>query len=142
GEGYNFGSVVPIVDFLNIMMYDCAGPWTKHGQLNSPVFWDSQDPAPYESQPEGSANDAANIYLNDLQVPAAKLNMGTPFYGYFYRNVSQLFGRCTNCGQSVLSVNYGTFIKPHLGQRNWLVFRDAVSLVPYMLRASGRPGFI
>ena len=142
GEGYNFGSVVPVVDFLNVMMYDCAGPWTEHGQLNSPVFWDPQNPAPEECQPGGSANDAANIYLNDLQVPAAKLNMGTPFYGYFYRNVSRLFGPCRNCGKTVLSENYGTFIKRHLRQRKWRAFRDAVSLVPYMLRADGRPGFI
>lgn len=142
GEGYNFPSVVPIVDFLNIMMYDEAGPWTRHGQLNSPIFWDPQDPAPDECQPGGSANDAANIYLNDLHVPAAKLNMGTPFYGYFYQNVSQLFGPCRNCRKTVLSENYGTFIKSRLGQAKWRGFRDPVSLVPYLLRADGRPGFI
>lgn len=60
---------------FNIMMYDCAGPWTAYGQLN----------------------------------------MGTPFYGYHYTNISQLFGLCPNaaytsdgaCDNTVLTVFYG-----------------------------------
>ncbi|HEY6272423.1 MAG TPA: glycoside hydrolase family 18 protein [Terriglobales bacterium] len=142
GEGYNFHNVEPLVDYFNIMMYDCAGPWTDDAQLNSAIFWDPHDPQPYECEPGGSVQQAADIYLNTIQVPASKLNMGTPFYGYFYENVTRLWGNCANCGNTVLSENYGTFIKQRINQRGWQTFYDPIALVPYMLRADGSPGFI
>jgi chitinase len=48
-----------VIDWFNIMTYDCAGPWTAHGQLNSPIFWDPADPAPYECEPGGSDQQSA-----------------------------------------------------------------------------------
>jgi len=79
-------------------------------------------------------------------VPAAKINMGTPFYGYAYTNVNALWGNCfsngSNCGNTVLTENYGTFIKQRINQLGWETFYDPFSLVPYMLRADGSAGFI
>ena len=70
-------------------MYDCAGPWTAYGQLNSPIFWDQHDPAPWECQPGGSVDsDTANIFLQ--MHAGTQLNMGTPFYGYRYTNINQV----------------------------------------------------
>jgi chitinase len=142
GSGYDFDGVKPVVDFFNVMMYDCAGPWTDDAQLNSAIFPDPHNPEPYECEPGGSVEQAADIFLDQLRVPAAKINMGTPFYGYFYENVTELWGKCTNCGSTVLSENYGTFIKQRINQRGWETFYDPISLVPYMLRTDGRPGFI
>jgi chitinase len=142
GTGYDFAQVTPLVDYFNIMTYDCAGPWTDDGQLNSPIFWDPTDPQPYECQPGGSVKDAIDIYLQQLHIPPAKLNVGTPFYGYFYQNVSTLFGPCTNCANTVLSENYGTFIKQRINAQGWRTFYDTYSLVPYMLRINHKPGFI
>ena len=48
GYGWDTDPTEASLDYVNIMMYDCAGPWTAHGQLNSPIFWDPHDPAPYE----------------------------------------------------------------------------------------------
>ena len=140
GTGYNLHKVVPVLDFLNIMTYDCAGPWTDDGQLNSPIFWDWHDPEPYECQPGGSVEQAINSFL--LVAPAAKINMGTPFYGYDYRNVSQLWGTCTNCNWSVQSENYGTFIKQRVNHLGFVRHYDSIAGVPYLLRADGKPGFI
>ncbi|HEY6337233.1 MAG TPA: glycoside hydrolase family 18 protein [Candidatus Sulfotelmatobacter sp.] len=140
GSGYNLKHVVPVVDFLNIMTYDCAGPWTDDAQLNSPIFWDGHDPEPYECQPGGSVQEAINAFLK--VAPAAKINMGTPFYGYDYRNVSQLWGSCTDCNSSVVSENYGTFIKQRVNQDGWVRYYDSIAGVPYLLRANGKPGFI
>jgi len=147
--GYAIPQVNPLVDYFNIMMYDCAGPWTEDGQLNSEIFWDSSDPDPWECQPGGAANEAISIFLQEGVVPA-QLNMGTPFYGYFYTNVSALWGECSNasrrkdgdCDASVRSVNYGTFIKQRIDNKGWESFYDEVALVPYMLRKGGKPGFI
>lgn len=140
GTGYNPVNVGKIVDFLNIMMFDCAGPWTVDAQLNSPIFWDYSDTDPWECQPGGSAQEAADIYLK--VIPADKLNMSNPFYGYYYTNASALWGPCTDCENTVLTENYGTFIKQHINRRGWQTYYDPVALVPYMLRTDGGPGFI
>jgi len=140
GEGYNLHRVVPVVDFLNIMTYDCAGPWTDDAQLNSPIFWDPHDPEPWECQPGGSVQEAIDAFLR--VAPADKLNIGTPFYGYFYENVSQLWGSCTNCANTVLTEYYGTFIKKRVNRWGWVRSYDPYAGVPYLLRANGKPGFI
>ncbi|MGB8010604.1 MAG: glycoside hydrolase family 18 protein [Terriglobales bacterium] len=149
GAGYDVPQVDPFLDYFNIMQYDCAGPWTADGQLNSEIIWDPADPDPWECQPGGAANEAIAIFLQAGIAPS-QLNMGTPFYGYFYHNVSQLFGECPNashekdgnCDASVVTVNYGTFIKQRINQKGWETFYDEIALVPYMLRSDGRPGFI
>ena len=123
GYGYNLKQLQISLDYVNIMMYDCAGPWTAYGQLNSPIFWDNNDPAPWECQPGGSVNGTANIFLKHM--PAQQLNMGTPFYGYHYTNINQLFGLCPNaaytadgaCDDTVLTVNYGPDSKAPNQQR-------------------------
>ncbi len=143
GSGYDFPGVEPVVDYFNIMMYDCAGPWTDDGQLNSAIFRVPNNPEPYECDPGGSVEQAADIYLNMVKIPAAKLNMGTPFYGYVYRNVSQLYGVCNPCnGYTVLSEPYGTFLKERINRYGWQTIVDPFARVPYMLRTDGQPGFI
>ena len=148
GSGYDLSHLKLSLDYVNIMMYDCAGPWTAHGQLNSAIFWDNRDPAPYECQPGGDVDGAANIFLK--QVPAKQLNMGTPFYGYVYTNIHQLFGLCPNskwtqdqaCDNTVFSGNYGTGFKPIINKNGWYTQYDPIALVPYMLRADGSRGYI
>ena len=148
GYGYDLKHLQRSLDYVNIMMYDCAGPWTAYGQLNSAIFWDPKDPAPEECQPGGSVQDTADIFLK--QMPARKLNMGTPFYGYHYRNIHEEFGLCPNsastpdgaCDNTVKSGNYGTDFKPLINQHGWQTYYDPVALVPYMLRANGGNGYI
>jgi len=148
GYGYNLDLLPLSLNYINIMMYDCAGPWTAYGQLNSPIFWDWHDPAPWECQPGGSAYDAANIFLK--YVPGKQLNMGTPFYGYRYVNINQLFGLCPNaaftadgaCDNEVVSVNYGTDVKRRINQDGWETHYDPIALVPYMLKKYGSDGYI
>jgi chitinase len=148
GYGYDLKDLRDPLDYVNIMMYDCAGPWTAYGQLNSPIFWDTHDPAPYECQPGGSVEGAATIFLKAL--PGTKLNMGTPFYGYHYHNITQLFGLCPNsvrtadgeCDNTVTSGNYGPDFKPLINARGWETFYDPIAFVPYMLKADGDDGYI
>lgn len=148
GYGYDLKHLQLSTNYFNIMMYDCAGPWTAHGQLNSPIFWDYHDPAPYECQPGGSAQEAANIFLKS--VPAGQLNMGSPFYGYDYININQLFGLCPNaahtadgeCDFAVGTLNYGPDIKPRINKDGWYTQYDPIAFVPYMLKKNGDDGYI
>jgi len=97
----------------------------------------------------GAANESAAIF-EQQGVPPSQLNMGTPFYGYVYTNVSELFGECANashthdgnCNGTVFSANYGTFMKQRINQMGWQTFYDPIALVPYMLRVDGKKGFI
>jgi chitinase len=148
GPGWDVKALQKTTDYFNIMMYDCAGPWTAHGQLNSPIFWDYHDPAPYECEPGGSAREAAQIFLK--QVSGAQLNMGTPFYGYYYTNINQLFGLCPNaatspdgeCDNTVLTENYGTWIKQQINKNGWETLYDPIAYVPYMIKTDGSDGFV
>jgi hypothetical protein len=88
-----------------------------------------------------SIEQAINIYERS-NVPLAKMNIRTPFYGYDYENVSSLFGPGRDCGNTVLSRNYGTFIKRRINARGWRTSYDLRSMVPFMLRADGIPGYI
>ena len=145
---YGAATLKKVIDWFNIMTYDCAGPWTADGQLNSPIVWDPNDPNPSECEPGGSDQQSAEIFL--AQAPASQLNQGTPFYGYEYTNVNALFATCPNaattadgdCDDTVLTVNYGPDIKPLIDKHGWVSHRDPVALVPYLLRKDGSPGFI
>lgn len=148
GYGYDLKHLQHSLDYVNVMMYDCAGPWTAHGQLNSPIYWDPHNPAPYECQPGGSVNDTATIFLKEM--PGSQINMGTPFYGYHYANIHHLFGFCPNapftddgaCDNTVESGGYGPTIKPLINKNGWTTFYDPIAYVPYMLRTDGSDGYI
>jgi chitinase len=149
GYGWNLQQLKLSTDYFNIMMYDCAGPWTAHGQLNSPIFWDNHNPAPYECQPGGSAQQSASILL--AEVPGSQINMGTPFYGYYYANINELFGLCPNaattpdgeCDAEVWPLNYAQ-IEPFLANvgNGWEIYRDPYAMVPYLLHPNGRDGYV
>ncbi len=148
GYGYDLQQLRHSLSYVNIMMYDCAGPWTAYGQLNSPIFWDGHDPAPWECQPGGSAFNTANLFLK--MMPGSQLNMGTPFYGYKYLNISHEFGLCPNsawtpdgaCDNAVTSGNYGPDYKPLINKRGWHTVYDPIAFVPYMLKDDGSDGYI
>jgi chitinase len=148
GYGYDLRQLQRSLDYFNIMMYDCAGPWTAHGQLNSPIFWDPHDTAGYECMPGGSVELTADYFLK--QVPGAQINMGTPFYGYHYANIRQVFGLCPNakftadgeCDGTVVSGGYGLTLKPLINQNGWKTIYDPIAMVPYMLKVDGSDGYI
>ena len=147
-EFYALNKLKTQVDFFNLMVYDCAGPWTSIGHLNSPIFWDKKDPLPDECEPGASDQQAAELYLKN--VPAEQINLGTPFYGYYYTNAPGLFGACPNapftpdgfCDDAVQTMNYGPNIKQLINKQGWEQHYDPVALVPYLVRRDGSPGFI
>jgi len=66
GDFYNTNQLKKSVDFFNLMVYDCAGPWTGMGHLNSPIFWDNRDPHPEECEPGAGVQQAAELYLKTV----------------------------------------------------------------------------
>jgi chitinase len=156
GYGWDLQHLKLSTDYFNIMMYDCAGPWTEHGQLNSPIFWNWKKDGEWasECEPGGSVHDAADIFLK--QVPGEQLNMGTPFYGYYYTNINAEFQECPDaadpnspyygqCGNPyVLTINYYPQVEQFLKNagNGWQVYRDPIAMVPYLLHPDGRDGYV
>ena len=64
------------IDFLNVMTYDFAGPWSQVAAHHSPLETHPQDPIPWRSTTE------AMRYWNQTQgFPKSKLVVGVPLYG-------------------------------------------------------------
>jgi chitinase len=145
---YYLSQLMTSLDYFNLMVYDCAGPWTSLGHLNSPIFWDHADPHPSECQPGASDQQAIDMYSKEVSLQ--QLNLGTPFYGYYYTNIDQQFQTCPNaittsdgfCDDTVLTENYGPYIKALVTQPEWQRYYDPVALVPYLIRTDGTPGYI
>jgi len=65
------------MDWLNVMTYDFAGPWTSYAGHNSPLFASSK-------QPEGSPRSTEltmKYLLEQKGLPANRLAVGIPLYG-------------------------------------------------------------
>ena len=70
-------------DWINLMSYDAYGTWTGPGQHSSYLF----------------AVDDLTYWKNTKGMPAAKLNVGVPFYGYSwgsYGVAAHTFGELVN----------------------------------------------
>lgn len=64
----------PLLDFINVMAYDFAGPWSRTTGFNAALH-------PVPGQPEQmSASAAVEMYVKE-GVPAEKIVLGVPFYG-------------------------------------------------------------
>jgi chitinase len=132
---YDFKSLTLIVDFYNVMTYDFHGPWTSHAGHNSPLFQNGMDPGH-----DGSIDDSMNLYLNQLGVPAEKINLGTAFYGY-ESPAAQLNVPC-DCEKTTISRNYGSYIKNRINNNGWSGHTDTLAMAPYLVNSGGVPGFI
>lgn len=65
------------LDFINVMSYDIHGTWEETTNFNAPLYPSQNDPARDENR---TVSEAIQNYL-DSGAPAAKLVLGTPFYG-------------------------------------------------------------
>ena len=80
--GVDWPLVAQTVDRVGLMNYDYNGPWQKTTGLVSPLY--AQPSLPLES---GNVDATVQEYLG-AGIPAAKLLMGVPFYGYHWSGVS------------------------------------------------------
>jgi chitinase len=80
--GTDFAALEPLVDQVGVMNYDYAGPWSKTTGLLAPLFSTSPEPSRKASIQRSIASYKA------AGIPARKLLMGLPFYGYGWTDVS------------------------------------------------------
>ena len=87
---YEMDSIAAIVDALNIMTYDFNGPWDSLSGHNAPLY------APRTNDTSRNVDASFRFYTQTLKIPAAKINLGVPFYGHSYSNCTALY--CAHSG--------------------------------------------
>ncbi|UJF33011.1 glycosyl hydrolase family 18 protein [Paenibacillus hexagrammi] len=117
-------------DYINLMSYDFHGTWDAKTGLNAPLYKDPASGSSYET----SVKDAVQLYLN-AGVPAGKLVMGVPFYGYKYDNVTNASNGLYQSFSGGASVTYAEIVSKYLNQGYTRYFNSA-SQVPYLFNGT------
>ena len=77
-HGVDFADVAKTVDLIGLMNYDYSGPWHKETGFHAPLYSD-----------HGGSGDRTVLAYEDEGVPAEKLLLGVPFYGYSWNSVGE-----------------------------------------------------
>jgi len=121
-EGTNFGEICKLVDQVGLMMYDFTGPWNKTTGFLAPLL----------ASPErkgGTVDRSVTEYLN-AGVPAQKILMGVPFYGYGWRLVPEDENGLFQEGEAIHGDRPYSYIEGLMGEST--VYRDPVSGAPWL----------
>ncbi|MFL5582821.1 MAG: glycosyl hydrolase family 18 protein, partial [Gemmatimonadaceae bacterium] len=120
-----FAQLAPLVDQLNIMTYDMAGPWSGW------TSWHNSALAGHASSHPSSVAGSVQVYRG-LGISASKLGVGMAFYGQCWRGVT---GPNQSIGSSslVASDNVMSYVNimasyHSAGAARW----DDVAQVPYL----------
>lgn len=120
-------AVAQIVDHVFLMAYDIHGPWDNYADFNAPLY------TPTDSSPQYrySVDAAVNAWIK-AGVPAEKMVLGMPLYGYIYQGV-----RSTNSGlystfSAAKSIPYNQLKKSYLSSSTYRKLRHATAQVPYL----------
>ena len=119
--------VADIVDHIFLMGYDLHGPWDTYADFNAPLY------TPSGASPQGKSSiaDSVQAYL-DKGIPAEKLVLGMPLYGYAYQGVSSQNNGLYSTYTSAKSVSYRTLKKNYLSNAAYRQYRHQEAQVPYL----------
>ncbi|MBC5746581.1 S-layer homology domain-containing protein [Dysosmobacter sp. NSJ-60] len=118
--------VAALVDHIFLMGYDLHGTWNSRTGLNAPL-----NPVSHASQAGGSIAGSVQAYL-ERGVPAEKIVLGTPLYGYLYQGVSSRNNGLYSTYTSGKSISYQTLKKTYLASSAYRQFRHEEGQVPYL----------
>lgn len=77
GQWVDVEKIVPLVDWLGVMAYDMADPWSQHAAHPAPLFPSSSDP----ERKTRSVAAAMHYWERQRHAPKDKLVVGVPFFG-------------------------------------------------------------
>jgi len=125
-SGYEVEKLIPVLDMFNVMTYDYNGSWSVRSGYNSPLY------APTEADSLSNIDATFKLFTGVFHVPAAKINLGVPFYGH-------VFAQCTMPGGDYHGVdttlfpeedaNYYAIVQYTGAYRHW----DDKAKVPYLV---------
>lgn len=118
--GTDFAAIAPLVDQVGIMNYDYAGPWSNTTGFVAPLFG---------SRRTGSIEHSIASYTR-LGVPARKLLMGLPFYGYSWTAVASANNGLFQQGHAVHADRPYNYIRAL--SAGFSAYRDPRSQAPWL----------
>jgi len=121
-------TVSKYLTYVNVMTYDYAGPWNNETGLLAPLYRSTFDPSPTDN-----ASSSIEGY-EAAGMPASKLTLGIPFYGYEWGSVpNQDHGLFEPGNPLNQGANYSTIMA---AQSKFTTYRDSVSGSPYLFDGS------
>lgn len=120
----NLSAVAGIVDQVGVMNYDYTGPWSKTTGFLAPLFADPGDPR-HSNSIEKNISD-----YEAAGVPAEKLLMGVPFYGYSWTSVEATNNGLFQAGHGVHGDEPYHYIRTLISSSQ--VYRDPRSKAPWL----------
>jgi chitinase len=123
--GTDFAAVAPLVDQVGVMNYDYAGPWSEHTGLLAPLFINPRKSVDPSSIVRSMAGYRA------AGVPARKLLMGLPFYGYSWTGVNGANNGLFQPGRANHSDQPYHYIRA-LATAPFAAYRDERSQAPWL----------
>lgn len=118
--GTDFAAVARIVDQVGVMNYDYAGPWNPTTGFLAPLF---------AGKHSGSIESSIASYKSH-GVPASKLLMGLPFYGYSWTAVPSVNNGLFQTGLAVHNDRPYSYIRTLAAPGS--VYRDQRSQAPWL----------
>ncbi len=115
----DFAAVAQVVDLVGLMNYDYVGPWRKETGFHAPLY----------SEHSGSADRTVRAY-EDAGVPADKLLLGVPFYGYSWKAVSAENHGLFQPGEAVHQDRPYRYIQTLIASST--VYRDPAAQAPWL----------
>ena len=116
-----------IVDHIFLMAYDLQGPWDAATGFNAPLYAPSDGPSRYRSSVDGGVS----AWLG-AGVPAEKLVLGMPLYGYIYQSVDRRNNGLYQSFGSARSISWNQIQRDCLSQGAYRQFFHQEAGVPYL----------
>lgn len=110
--------VAAIVDHIFVMGYDLHGTWDTYADFNAPLY----APSGTSPQSRSSISDCVQAYLKK-GIPAEKIVLGMPLYGYAYQGVKAQNNGLYSTYTSAKSVSYKMLKKSYLDNTDYRQFR-------------------
>ncbi len=120
-------AVANIVDHIFLMAYDLHGPWDTYADFNAPLYAPADGPPRYRASVDGGIS----AWLGQ-GVPAEKLVLGMPLYGYIYQGVSSRDHGLYQSFESAKSVSWDKVKEDYLSHSAYRPFRHEEAEVPYL----------
>ncbi len=141
------------LDFLNVMTYDIHGAWENTTNHHSALYANPNDPSPtspVDIKNKYNTDSSMKLYRDTYNIPANKLNVGTPFYSRGWKNVINNGGSLPGLFASANGAPIGSWDSPQSpGGQNpyfkmkelentsgYVKYRDPYAKVPYLYNAS------
>ncbi len=135
----DMAAVAAPLDWVNVMTYDMTGPWSKRSGHVAPLYRDPAMTAP-AADPRNTVADVIDLFLA-AGVPASKLVMGVPFYGYAWKGCTAgqdgQYQLCEGKGRGTWeegALDYADLVDHVIGRDGYARHWNDAAQVPYLFK--------